>query len=929
MPLPAHTPMRLALASLLLSALLSACSEKPEAMLASAQQYLAQNDSKAAIIQIKNALQANPTLAQARLLLGTTLLDSGDAAGAETELRRALALKASHEAVVPALARALLAQGQGAKLREEFAKEQLGDATAQADLQLSLSHAYAQLDQGERAEAMLHTVLQTKPDYAPALLEQARNAASQGDPGAALGLIARVTQADAHNLNAWLLQGDIQASMPGHMDEAVASYRQALALQPSHLPARTALIMVLLHKPDLTPATQEFAQMQKLAPKQPSTAYLQALLAFHQKDFAAARTLVQQALAAAPGNLAALQLAGATELQLDHLTQAQTYLTQAVVAAPDMPLPRRLLVLTYLGQRQADKALSALQPALRNAPLEPGMAELAGEAYLRNGQFDQADHYFKEAQQENPRNTSLRTSQVLVKMLRNPDTTTGLEELQSIASTDKGTSADMALISAQLQRRAFVQALQAIAALDKKLPTQALAPYLRARVQLGSNDTVGARRSLEQALAREGGYFPAVAGLAALDLADNHPQDARKRFDALLQKDPSHVPALMALAEWGHATGAPADEQAKWLARAVAADPGNAAARLAQVEFFLRRPAPQSALAAAQSAVAALPKEPHLLDALGRSQQAHGDINQAIATFHQLAELMPQSPLPHWRLANAQIAAKDKEGAMQSLRRAAALQPDFLEGQNALIGLYMSEQRQQEALSVVRQIETQRPTEDTGYLLEADVWAANHNWEQAAQALRRGQKQANSTLLAIRLQAVLRAQGKGPEADQLAQHWLQAHPSDAAYHFYLGDKSLALRDLDDAERHYRAVLALQPDNALALNNLAWISGQLKKDGAIAYAERAVKLSPKQPDFLDTLAGLRSDKGDYTQALALQAQALALQPQNPRFKLNLARIQLRAGRKELARQSLDDLSKLGDAFAAQADVAVLRRAAAQP
>ena len=112
-----------AVSALLLSLLLAACGgDKPEAMLASAKDYLAKNDSKAAVIQIKNALQSNPDLPEARFLLGTALLDSGDPVGAELELRKALELKHSQELVVPQLAKAMLAQGHAKKLTDEFAR---------------------------------------------------------------------------------------------------------------------------------------------------------------------------------------------------------------------------------------------------------------------------------------------------------------------------------------------------------------------------------------------------------------------------------------------------------------------------------------------------------------------------------------------------------------------------------------------------------------------------------------------------------------------------------------------------------------------------------------------------------------------------------------------------------------------------------------
>ncbi len=73
---------RATLSTLLLTLVLAACSEKPEAMMISAKDYLAKNDRKAAVIQIKNALQADPQMPEARFLLGTALLDEGDPVGA-------------------------------------------------------------------------------------------------------------------------------------------------------------------------------------------------------------------------------------------------------------------------------------------------------------------------------------------------------------------------------------------------------------------------------------------------------------------------------------------------------------------------------------------------------------------------------------------------------------------------------------------------------------------------------------------------------------------------------------------------------------------------------------------------------------------------------------------------------------------------------
>ena len=125
--------------AILVALMTIACGDKPEALLASAKEYLAKNDSKAAVIQIKNALQSNPNLPEARFLLGATLLESGDPVGAETELRKALDLGHPQDVVVPLLARAMLARGDARKLTDEFAKVELTSPSAKSSFLTTLS----------------------------------------------------------------------------------------------------------------------------------------------------------------------------------------------------------------------------------------------------------------------------------------------------------------------------------------------------------------------------------------------------------------------------------------------------------------------------------------------------------------------------------------------------------------------------------------------------------------------------------------------------------------------------------------------------------------------------------------------------------------------------------------------------------------------
>ncbi len=125
--------------------------DNPTALVASAKSYLAKNEYEAGIIQLKSALQIAPDNAEARILYGKALLDTGRPAAAETEIRKAIELKYPADETYPLLARAMVDQNAYAKVVAELADRKLGDPKAQAGLQTQVASAYLAL--GERRES--------------------------------------------------------------------------------------------------------------------------------------------------------------------------------------------------------------------------------------------------------------------------------------------------------------------------------------------------------------------------------------------------------------------------------------------------------------------------------------------------------------------------------------------------------------------------------------------------------------------------------------------------------------------------------------------------------------------------------------------------------------------------------------------------------
>ncbi|MDC6166081.1 XrtA/PEP-CTERM system TPR-repeat protein PrsT [Paucibacter sp. XJ19-41] len=912
-----HHPLIAAVVGTML--LLGGCSEPTaQEQLSIARTSLEKKNLQAAIIELKLALQKQPDLAEARFLLGKALLDTGDANSASFELRKALDQGYPKETVIPALAKAMLLSQQAPKLLADFAIERLDDAKALAELKTTIASAHALLGETEKAQAATEAALLATPDFPPALILQAGLASSKGAHDQALALIELAIATDPKNVQAWMQKGDILRSR-GDFAGAAQAMTQALSLDPASLPARAGLFSIAMQQRDVKTATQHATELRAKHPGHPQTLMAEAQLALTQKQLESARDKIAQVLKVMPDNPQALQLAGIIQFNSGALLESERSLSKALSLQPDLRIARKQLAQTQIRMGQPDKALSTLQPLIVRGDAGADIYALAGEAYVLSGTPEQASKSFAEAVKLDPENPNNKTMLALARQ-GSVGINATITELRRIATADKGTYADLTLITLLLREGQFDTALKAIDRLQaKQEPGSAVADNLRGRVNLARNDVAAARSSFEKALSLDPVYLPAVTSLATLDLQANKPADAKKRFDAMLAADPQNLAALLGQTKIRILEKAPASEITSMLGAAIKLNPQAAEPRLLLVELQLQNKEHKGALETAQSAITALPGNADLLDALGRAQQAAGEKLQALASFKKLAGLEPRSTRALVRTAGVHLAAKDSAAAEQSLRQALEMYPNYLPVQRMLITVALTDKRPQDALRVAKTVQQQRPKEVVGYEMEATIEASRNNTEAMIASYRRALQQIPRTDIATRLHAAQMTAGQTKDADETAARWLANSPQDIAFMAYLGDLAMTRGEYEKAEKQFRQVLSRQANNTAALNNVAWTMAQQKKPGAAEFAERALKLAPDTPGLMDTLATALAAEGRVERALELQRKALSLAPEQQVLRLNLAKLLLQAGNKPAAMAELKTLEKLGDKFPAHTEV----------
>jgi uncharacterized protein (TIGR03790 family) len=133
-------------------------------------------------------------------------------------------------------------------------------------------------------------------------------------------------------------------------------------------------------------------------------------------------------------------------------------------------------------------------------------------------------------------------------------------------------------------------------------------------------------------------------------------------------------------------------------------------------------------------------------------------------------------------------------------------------------------------------------------------------------------------------------------------------------------------EYDKAIERYRQVLEIQPDNVVALNNLAYALAVRRKTPkeALPLAEKAYGLAGRNPTVADTLGFIAHLAGDDRRAKGLLAEAIQGAPQIANIRIHAAVVLAALGEKDAAQQELAKALELDPKLAGDDEVQQLRK-----
>ncbi len=817
-----------------------------------------------------------------------------------------------------------------------------------------LGSAYLAKGEDDKARSEFERALKLDPNLSPAALNLALLEFKAGNRDAARAQYEAVVQKDPANLNA-LLRLSSLAEQAGQVDQAQRWLEQAWDKNPSSLPAGLALIeryqaiglhlkavnvargleaanpshpaaqralgLALLADGQPADALKAFRKLVELQPQTPEPWHLIALTLARTQDFKGAADAIDKALAIQgnylPSLVARVELQAQQQKFKEALAGAKALQTQF----PTVNIGYRLEGNLYLQQKDFAKALAAYRTAYAKTPDSQTILLLAGAQQI-TGDSDGAIKTLRDWLVAHPDDAPVRTrlATELQRLGRKEEAITEYERLaQREAQAKPGSDAtvldrglrqaDTLLIQAYLQQKDYDKAVTAARDLTQKQPNEPGAFNLLGAVYLAKGDSSTARTAFEQALKLKSDYTPAQMNLAGIEAQAGDKAGAQLRYQRVLEREPDNLAAIVRLVALLGRT----DESLRLLEGVWDRHSDSIEAGLALTQEYLARKDNSKALTVVKKLATTKPDDPRVVRALGIAQASGGETANAVVTFKKLAELTPKSPEPWYLVAMAQGVAKDAKAVAESLDKALAIQSNYLPAQVAKVRLQQQEGQFDAALAGARTIQTLHPDQVTGYLLEGELGLRRKDYAPALAAYQTAYAKMPNSDTALRLANAQWQAGQRDPALTTLHQWLTSEPKDARARLMLAVYLQETQQRPEAIAEYERLTEQAPDNAALLNNLAWLYFEVGDQRALSYAERAHDRAPDRADVTDTLGWILVQRGDTSRGLELLQKAAEQDPKQLSIRYHLAATYAKMGRKDVARQALDQLLNNQDPF----------------
>jgi tetratricopeptide (TPR) repeat protein len=597
----------------------------------------------------------------------------------------------------------------------------------------------------------------------------------------------------------------------------------------------------------LVEAAAEYRQADGIKPGQQGVSMQLARVLAAEGDFAGSKTVYRRVIAKDKTYQYAY-----TELYRLFLFQNKTGDAEQVLKLAFANNPKQygfleLLARHYYGLQRRDEMVSVLNQIKSHARDFEQAYQTVGDFYLRMGDGDSAIREYKEGIAKDVKKKATYQKRVIEVLMR------------------QGKRSEAAEINSQILKENpkdnDARGLAATFLLDKGDISKALAE-LQAVVTSAPDNPVS-RYNLGRAHAARGEY-----------------EQARQQFQKAIELRPDYILARLAMAQLQVARQE-FDAALKTAEAVLQIDKGNVNARLIESAALM-------------------------------GQKKFGDSR---VMLDAMLKASPGSPDVLFQLGVVNLAENRYKEAEDAFRRAYQLNPANSRGLLGIVETNMAQNKTEEALKLLQAESDKAPARIDLLLAMANTAVRSGKYDFAVATYNRILAQMDKSFkpgdIYARIGEAYRRKGDANAAIQALQKARETLPDNALVLATLGLVLDGASRKPEARKFYEATLTLEPDNAVVLNNLAFLLAETGGDlnDALTKAQRAKTVRPELNEISDTLGWIYLKKGLADSAIEMFKELVAKEPHHATYRYHLGMAYMQKGDKTRAMEQLKEALKV--------------------
>jgi len=712
----------------------------------------------------------------------------------------------------------------------------------------------------------------------------------------------------------------------GRYREAVIQFSNAIQIDSRFADAHYQLAQTYLKLSDSNRAYPELARTVELAPDnyRAHTDLANLLVTVRNPD----GTPIQESLNLAKTHLDLLRekVPNAPETHeawanyyaaQNNLGQALQEMQQAIGLDPNRSESYLLLALLELRDNQADQAEANFRKAVEVDPKSMNAQLALGGFYQARNRLPEAEQQFRHAIDVDRKNPAPRSA--LVRLLMAEGKTAETEALLQQTKKEISDNSDgyRMLGDFYFHNGELDKAVEEYTSLYKEHPKDILVKKNYIQLLILKNRLDDAARLDDEVLKANSRDVDALVYRGQIMLRRNQNSAAVEALQSALHDDPDNAVGHFQLGVAYDQQHDDARAQSEWR-EAVRIRPDLTDAQRALAALEIRRGDIDALLQTAQQIITAQPYAPDGYLLKGVADLARQNFPDAQHDAEQAAQRAPQSAAPYIQMGNIQLIQKHHAEASKYYQQALDRDPSSADGLSGLMNTYFALKQYDQAVAAAEVQITKSPDNSNFYdLLGTALFNGKKDLPGAETALRKAvDLDKNNTDALEKLGKVQIQEGNADRAIALYQQSIKDNPREVRFYVLSGELYESKRDWDHAKQMYQQALTIQPEHALASNNLAYV--MLEQGGnvdvAMAMAQTARRRMPDWPNAADTLGWAYYQKGIYQSAISQFQEALRLTekhgaPDDATIHYHLGMAYQKSNQNALARQQLERALKL--------------------